>query len=117
MAKEPQFPKRDLNQTAVDAIATRIDSYEQQWERRMDRLFEGIERIETRVEEIADFMGRSAEIQIQTQNKIDGMAEMIRQQDERWERRLDRLTESIENQQTTTHELIKLVTVLAQKVA
>lgn len=29
--REPQFPKRDLSQAAVDAIATRIDSYEQAW--------------------------------------------------------------------------------------
>ena len=29
MAKEPQFQKRDLNQSAIDVIATRIDAYEQ----------------------------------------------------------------------------------------
>lgn len=27
--REPQFPKCDLSQTAIDAIATCIDSYEQ----------------------------------------------------------------------------------------
>ena len=57
MAKEPQFPKRDLNQAAVDAIATRIDTYEQVWQRhweesdkrwddRMDRLLEGTDEDE-----------------------------------------------------------------------
>ena len=133
MAKEPQFPKRDLNQTAVDAIATRIDSYDQAWERRiaaqdekwdarMHTLGEKVDRIADGVEEIRDFIGQAAELQVQTQHKIDRLSDKIdtmvdamRQQDQAWDRRLDRLTESIEGQQATTRELIKLVTVLAQK--
>ena len=133
MAKEPQFPKRDLNQTAVDAIATRIDSYDQAWERRiaaqdekwdarMHSLGEKVDRIADGVEEIRGFIGQAAELQVQTQHKIDrlsdkinAMVDAMRQQDQAWDRRLDRLTESIEGQQATTRELIKLVTVLAQK--
>lgn len=45
MTKEPQFQKRDLSQIDVDAIATRIDSYDQAWDRRIEQLMVGINEI------------------------------------------------------------------------
>ena len=135
MAKEPSFPKRDLSQAAVDAIATRIDAYEQAWQRRwdesdkrwderMDRLFEGIGRIDARVEEIAGFIGQAAELQIQTQNKLDTLAEDIKQMNASWDTRMnqlgdriDRISSNLEASQQTVSELTRLVTVLVGKVA
>lgn len=91
MPKDPTVQGRSLNQSAIDAIGTKIDSYDQQWERRMDRLFEGIERIDSRVEEIASFMGQAAELQIQTQNKLDTLAEDIKQMNMSWDSRMNQL--------------------------
>ena len=142
MAKEPSFPKRDLNQAAVDAISTRIDAYEQAWQRRweesdkrwderMDCLFEGIGRIDARVEEIAGFIGQAAELQIQTQHKIDALGDKIdrmvqieHERDLKWDARMnqlgdriDRISSNLEASQQTVSELTRLVTVLVGKVA
>ena len=124
MPKDSSFPKRDLNQATVDAIGAKIDSYDQQWERRMDKLFEGIERIDSRVEEIASFMGQAAELQIQTQNKLDTLTEDIKQMNMSWDTRMnqlgdriDRIAGNLEASQQTVAELTKLVTVLVNRVA
>ena len=135
MPKEPSFPKRDLNQATIDAIATRIDAYDQAWERRwaesdkrwnerMERLESSVERISTGVEEIRGFMGQAAELQIQTQNKIDAlgdkldrMAQIEHERDLKWDARMDRIAGSLEASQQTVAELTKLVTVLVNRVA
>ena len=142
MPKEPTVQGRSLNQSAIDAIAARIDSYEQAWQRRwdesdkrwdarMERL-EGIaERIGTGVEEIRGFIAESAELQIQTQNKIDAlgdkldrMAQMEHERDLKWDARMnqlgdriDRISSNLEASQQTVSELTRLVTVLVGKVA
>ncbi|MEM9215300.1 MAG: hypothetical protein AAGD25_13240 [Cyanobacteria bacterium P01_F01_bin.150] len=114
----------DLNQTGVDTIITRIDAYDQKWEKRMDRLFEGIDCLDVRVEEIATFMGQAAELQIQTQNKLDELASNIKQMNMSWDTRMnqlgdriDRIAGSLEASQQTVAELTKLVTVLVNRVA
>ena len=124
MPKEPAVQGRSLNQATVDAIGAKIDSYDQQWERRMDKLFEGIERIDSRVEEIASFMGQAAELQIQTQNKLDTLTEDIKQMNMSWDTRMnqlgdriDRIAGNLEASQQTVAELTKLVTVLVNRVA
>lgn len=38
MTKEPELPEHDLNQAVINAIATRIDSYDQAWDRRIEQL-------------------------------------------------------------------------------
>ena len=142
MPKEPTVQGRSLNQPAIDAIAARIDSYEQAWQRRwdesdkrwdarMERL-EGIaERIGTGVEEIRGFIAESAELQIQTQNKIDAlgdkldrMVQMEHERDLKWDARMnqlgdriDRISSNLEASQQTVSELTRLVTVLVGKVA
>ena len=142
MPKEPTVQGRSLNQSAIDAIAARIDSYEQAWQRRwdesdkrwdarMERL-EGIaERIGTGVEEIRGFIAESAELQIQTQNKIDAlgdkldrMVQMEHERDLKWDARMnqlgdriDRISSNLEASQQTVSELTRLVTVLVGKVA
>lgn len=124
MPKEPTVQGRSLNQSAIDTIGAKIDSYDQQWERRMDRLFEGIERIDSRVEEIASFMGQAAELQVQTQNKLDTLADDIKQMNMAWDTRMnqlgdriDRIAGNLEASQQTVAELTKLVTVLVNRVA
>ena len=124
MPKEPTVQGRSLNQAAIDAIGAKVDSYDKQWERRMDRLFEGIERIDSRVEEIASFMGQAAELQIQTQNKLDTLADDIKQMNRSWDTRMnqlgdrvDRIAGNLEASQQTVAELTKLVTVLVNRVA
>ena len=124
MPKEPTVQGRSLNQSAIDAIGAKVDSYDKQWERRMDRLFEGIERIDSRVEEIASFMGQAAELQIQTQNKLDTLADDIKQMNRSWDTRMnqlgdrvDRIAGNLEASQQTVAELTKLVTVLVNRVA
>lgn len=117
MAKEPQFPKRNLNQTAVDAIATRIDTYEQAWQRRweesdtrwdarMDRLFEGINEmkdtaqiITQKAEEIADFIGTATEEQRATQIRLEKLEEKVDRRFDQLTQTLDRMTASIQEQQ------------------
>ena len=126
---------RSLNQAAVDAIGARIDAYDQAWERRweesdkrwekrMDRMFEGIKRIDTRVEEIASFMGQAAEIQIGTQHKLDKLNDTIEKQQHSFDQRIDRLVKAMEGYQEiskeqakSTSELIKLATLIMQKAA
>ena len=113
-------PKRDPVQSAIDVIGSKVDSYDQQWERRMDRLFEGIERITTGVEEIRGFMGEMAQQQIATQHKLDTVSadiceltSAIREQ----QKSIDGHLRVAEQQQATTQELIKLVTILSSKAA
>ncbi|MEM9218947.1 MAG: hypothetical protein AAGD25_32015 [Cyanobacteria bacterium P01_F01_bin.150] len=136
MPKQPQFPKRDINQAAIDAIATKIDSYDQAWERRwiesenrwdirMERLEASVERIAaTGVEEIRNFMGQAAELQVQTQLKLDELATDIKTMNAAWDERMGRMAEAIngyqaiaQEQAKTTQELIRLVTVMAGKIA
>ena len=104
MAKEPQFPKRDLNQTAVDAIATRIDSYDQAWERRISTLMDGIERMEQtsdriaqRVDEIAEFIGTATQEQRATQIRLEKLEEKV-------DRRFDALTTTLEGFQALSQQ-------------
>ena len=140
---------RSLNQAAVDAIATRIDTYEQSWQRRweksdkrwdarIDRLFEGIDAmkdtaqtIAQKVEEIADFIGTATEEQRATQIRLETLEEKVDRRFDQLTQTLDRMTASIqeqqksidehlrvaEQQQATTQELIRLVTVIAGKAA
>ena len=135
MPKEPTVQGRSLNQSAIDAIAARIDAYDQAWERRweesdkrwnerMERLESSVERISTGVEEIRGFVGQSAELQIQTQNKLDALADDIKQMNASWDTRMnqlgdriDRIAGNLEASQQTVAELTKLVTVLVNRVA
>lgn len=104
--KEPQFSKRDLTQSAIDVIATRIDSYDQSWERRweesdkrwdarMERLEAIVERsvvtadrIDQKVEEIAQFIGTATEEQRATQIRLEKLEEKV-------DRRFDALTQNL----------------------
>ena len=120
MAKEPQFQKRDLNQAAIDVIATRIDAYDKAWECRMDNLFEGIERSTAGGEEIQKFMGEMAQQQIATQHKLDTVSDDIRELTSairEQQKSIDGHLRVAEQQQATTQELIKLVTILSSKAA
>ena len=135
MPKEPTVQGRSLNQSAIDAIAARIDAYDQAWERRweesdkrwnerMERLESSVERISTGVEEIRGFVGQAAELQVQTQNKLDALADDIKQMNASWDTRMnqlgdriDRISSNLEASQQTVSELTRLVTVLVGKVA
>lgn len=135
MPKEPTVQGRSLNQSAIDAIAARIDAYDQAWERRweesdkrwnerIERLESSVERISTGVEEIRGFVGQAAELQIQTQNKLDALADDIKQMNASWDTRMnqlgdriDRISSNLEASQQTVSELTRLVTVLVGKVA
>lgn len=128
MPKEPTFPKRDLSQAAVDAIATRIDAYEQswqkrweesdrRWEERMQRLETLVERTAEGIEEIRSFLGTAAEEQRAARLRLETLEEKV-------DRRFDALTTTLEGQQAlanrqaeTVQELIKLVTVMSSKAA
>lgn len=103
---DPKFPKRDLTQAAVDSITTRMDSYDQQWERRMERLFQGIERMETtanrigeRVEQIADFLGTATEQQKATQLRLETLEEKVDRRFDQLTQTIERLTGSVQEQQ------------------
>ncbi len=137
MAKE-QFPKRDLNQAAIDAIATRIDSYDQAWDRRIEQLMVGInemkdtaQAIAQKVDAITEFIGKATEEQRATQIRIENLEEKVDRRFDQLNQTLAQMTISIqeqqksidghlrvaEQQQATTQELIKLVTIMAGKAA
>ena len=106
MPKEPQFPKRDLSQAAVDAIATRIDAYDQAWQRRweesdkrwderMQRLEAIVERsvatadrIDQKVDEIAQFIGTATEEQKASRLRLEKLEEKV-------DRRFDALAQNL----------------------
>ena len=136
--QEPKFPKRDLNQTAIDAIATRINSYEQSWKRRWEESYtrwkDRMERLLSIVEQsvtTADRINKRAELQIQTQKKIDALADKLDQfaeleheRDLKWDTRLTRITASIEGYQVLAQQqaqnvekMMKLATLMMQKAA
>ena len=117
MPKEPPVQGRSLNQSAIDAIATRIDSYDQAWEHRMDRLTEQVDRIANGVEEIREFIGTATEQQKAVELRIVALEEKL-------DSRLLQMTESISGYQEiareqakTTQELIRLVTAITNKFA
>ncbi|MEM9217545.1 MAG: hypothetical protein AAGD25_24800 [Cyanobacteria bacterium P01_F01_bin.150] len=60
------------------------------------QLNDTLNRISEKVEAIAGFVGRSAELQLATQHKLDQMAEQSQIQDQKWEQRFERLDQSIE---------------------
>ena len=73
-----------------------------------------LDRIADQVDAIARFVGRAAELQVQTQIKLDEMMEM----DCQTHAKLDRITDTIQGfqeitkeQSRATAELIKLVTI------
>ncbi|MGK7889190.1 MAG: hypothetical protein AB4042_07635 [Leptolyngbyaceae cyanobacterium] len=79
-----------------------------------------LDRIAEQVDAIARFVGQTAELQMQTQYKLDEMMELNRQT----HIKLDRMTETIQGYQDiareqarSTAELIKLVTVLSSKAS
>ena len=106
MPKEPTVQGRSLNQSAIDAIAARIDSYDQSWQRRweesdkrwdarMERLEAIVERsvatadrVETKVEEIAQFIGTATEEQRATQIRLEKLEEKV-------DRRFDALAQNL----------------------
>ena len=60
-----------------------------------------LDRIAEQVEAIGGFVGRSAELQLATQHKLDALSETVNQMtarmdahDEKWEQRFNRMTES-----------------------
>ena len=59
------------------------------------QLNDTLNRITEKVDAIAGFVGRSAELQLATQHKLDKMAEQSQIQDEKWEQRLERLDQNI----------------------
>jgi septal ring factor EnvC (AmiA/AmiB activator) len=76
------------------------------------------------VEEISGFVGQAAELQIQTQNKLDALADDIKYMNDSWDTRMnqlgdriDRISSNLEASQQTGSELTRLVTVLVGKVA
>ncbi len=102
MAKEPVFPKRDLTQAAIDTITTRIDSYDQQWDRRIAKLMEGIERMEAtanqiaeKVDNIAEFIGKATEEQRATQIRIEQLEQKVDASFDRLSRNIDSLTAAV----------------------
>ena len=108
MPKEPAFPKRDLNQSAVDAIATRIDAYEQSWQKRweesdrrwdarMERLETLVERTAEGIEEIRSFLGTAAEEQRAARLRLEALEEKV-------DRRFDALTTSLEGFQALSQQ-------------
>ena len=86
-----------------------------------------LDRIAEQVDAIARFVGRTAELQMQTQSKLDEMTELDRQT----HAKLDRITDNIAGLTTAVHgyqeiareqarstaELIKLVTILTSKAS
>ena len=122
MPKEPAFPKRDLSQAAVDAIAARIDSYDQSWQRRweesdkrweerMERLEAIVERsvatadrIETKVEEIAQFIGTATEVQKATQIRLEKLEEKVDRRFDMLAQSLERINESLQGYQALSQQ-------------
>ena len=120
MPKEPKVKGRNLNQSAINAIGAKIDSYEQQWEHRIDSFFEGIERITTGLEEIRGFIGEMAQQQIATQHKLDAVSTDIGELTSaihEQQKSMNGHLRVAEQQQATTQELITLVTILSSKAA
>ncbi|NER01114.1 MAG: hypothetical protein F6K30_31225 [Cyanothece sp. SIO2G6] len=93
-----------------------------------------LDRIVEQVDAIAHFVGRTAELQMQTQMKLDETMELNRQTHAKFDRmtdKLDRITDKLDRiadtmqgyqeiakeQARSTAELIKLVTVLASKAS
>ena len=121
MPKESTVQGRSLNQSAIDAIATRIDSYDQAWDRRMTELTASIKEMQAtaqqvaqNVEAITEFLGTAAEEQRATQIRLEKLEEKV-------DRRFDALATSLEGfqklaaqQAETTDRLVQL---LAMKAA
>lgn len=120
MPKEPTVQGRSLNQAAIDAIAARIDSYDQAWDRRMLELTESIKEMQStaqqvakNVEAITEFLGTAAEEQKATQIRLERLEEKV-------DRRFDALTDTLQGFQSlaaqqaqTTDRLVQLLTMKA----